>query len=508
MTPPRGEALVNHPLLAALAGLLVSLTVPVAAVATVPPTSVNSCWSTDNGQPVLDSMSFSPTTVDTSTGPVPVTVTVHAHDTGGPGPATGIRRVSMAFRADNADSGTPVSPDLRTRLRPSGPGTWTGTVVVPGGANARYDAYPVIVDRAGLYEAGSGVEPAVHDAIDAAAGTPDTQGPHLTDLSVTPTTVDTRTIAATVHVAATLNDNLAGPSAVTLTSRQTGPLTLHRSGHTNTFRADVRVPRWTGSGRWRFSLDAADRDWNDRYYSHHRLVALGFPSSVQVTSGPADTSAPKVEDVTARPATLDLRRRGRWLVMGVHATDNRGVAEAVAGLITTDPSPTRTPKVALHLVSGSDRAGTWRGRIHLGGCFPGPARAQVWVVLHDGRGHETSVQRGDVRLLTLDRKPPFTRHADFARHRVSVTMSEPVHGISSHHVHVLTAGGSVIPGTWSCRATDGALTSCRRGRVRSATFTASDPASHAPDSVDWEPDHRLDVLDGAGNPFDDDTFSF
>lgn len=57
------------------------------------PSHVNHCWSSDNGYPVVDDATFSPSSVDVSSAPATVTMTVHAHDTGGPGPASGIRQV-------------------------------------------------------------------------------------------------------------------------------------------------------------------------------------------------------------------------------------------------------------------------------------------------------------------------------------------------------------------------------------------------------------------------------
>jgi hypothetical protein len=40
-----------------------------------------------------------------------------------------------------------------------------------------------------------------------------------------------------------------------------------------------------------------------------------------------------------------------------------------------------------------------------------------------------------------------------------------------------------------------------------ATFVPDDPHAANPGVVDWEPEHRLGVLDAHGNPFDGESLS-
>ena len=64
---------------------------------------INACWPTDHGFPVIDSVTVTPDDVDVTADDVSVTVSVTAHDTGGPGAASGIQRVSAAGPWDTTD---------------------------------------------------------------------------------------------------------------------------------------------------------------------------------------------------------------------------------------------------------------------------------------------------------------------------------------------------------------------------------------------------------------------
>ena len=100
------------------------------------PAGVNGCWSSDNGDPVLDGLDLEPDTVDVTDGPAQVAVTVDAHDTGGPGAATGIDRASL-YATNGADGR--AARYLRTTLTRGGDGLWHGTLTVPRGSGDHWD---------------------------------------------------------------------------------------------------------------------------------------------------------------------------------------------------------------------------------------------------------------------------------------------------------------------------------------------------------------------------------
>jgi hypothetical protein len=499
----RSHAIAHGLLAAAFVGA--GALAPVTAVAATSLDHVNSCWSTDNGKPVLDSVTFSPATADTSSAPAHETVTVHAHDTGGPGAATGIAHVGLRLEGDTADSGKTVAPPLSVHLVPSGHDTWTGSLVVPRGANATYDADPVVRDQAGLYAGDDlGLRPIRH-ALDV-SGTPDTTRPELTHLSVSATKVDTRRHQATVRVRATLHEVGASPERLTMAGPGNTTVRLTRRPGTDTFATAVVIPRWSGSSRWHLSFGAFDNDLNGIFIGHAWLESHGFPATIRIRSGQPDTTAPRISSVSRLPSTLDLRHHGRLVALRVRAADAHGVRAVKVSLFGRDGAGSRTRTATFHLVSGTARRGTWSGRIPVSRCFPGPLRAYAYVRAIDDAGNSTEIDRGDVRLVTLDRRPPMDRFHSFTRHAVLVRFSEPVHGISTHHVAVLTAKGAVVQGTWACLGADGHSVSCLDGPASSATFTP-EAGSHGAYEVNWERDHRLDVLDRAGNPFQYPTYA-
>jgi hypothetical protein len=467
---------------------------------------LNACWPTDNGKPVLDSLVLGPATVDSSSGPVQVTVTAHAHDTGGPGKATGVAHVSVQLESADADSGTTVGPaDLRAHLSPAGHGVWTGSVVMPRGTNATYDAYPVVRDHAGLFAGGDLGLRRIKHALDV-TGAPDTTRPRVTALTVSTTSVDTRRHSATVRVRGTLRETGARPTRLTMAGPRGMPVTLHRQGTGGKFATTVTIPRRDGRFRWHLSLWAVDSDRNDVGFGHGWLVAHGFPATVAISSGKRDTTAPRVTTVSGLPRKVDARHHTRWVTLRVHAADARGVTAVHAALFGHDAAGTQTRTVTFHRVAGSARAGVWSGRVPVSNCLPGPLSAYAYVRAVDASGNQTEVDRGSVRLLTLDRKPPRVTFHRFLHREVDVRFSEPVHGISAHHVRVLTAAGVVVHGTWTCDDAATRAVSCRRGEVTAATFTPV-VGSRTAEAVNWEPNHRLDVLDRAGNPVVDETYA-
>ena len=59
---------------------------------------------TDNGDPVLTSLDFTPRAVDSRNGAQTMTFTVTAEDTGGPGAPTGVARGWIRVSYDNTDT--------------------------------------------------------------------------------------------------------------------------------------------------------------------------------------------------------------------------------------------------------------------------------------------------------------------------------------------------------------------------------------------------------------------
>jgi hypothetical protein len=148
------------------------------------PSHVNHCWSSDNGYPVVDDATFSPSSVDVSSAPATVTMTVHAHNTRGPGPASGIRQVLALLTWPRSTRSAPPGV-IRTA-----PQTWQATIVVPEGtAPGEVSAEIEIEDGNGFTYAmpQGGPKPSLH----VTDSSPDTTPPTLSDFTMTPTDVNT-----------------------------------------------------------------------------------------------------------------------------------------------------------------------------------------------------------------------------------------------------------------------------------------------------------------------------
>ena len=108
------------------------------------------CWSSDNGLPVVQSVGLGADEVDVRGGPVRVPVDVQVSDTGGPGPASGISRVSVAV-------GVPPAPKqshaefVTLDLTPVEQSTWSGTVPVPAvGSGRTWSVFKIEVTDEGV----------------------------------------------------------------------------------------------------------------------------------------------------------------------------------------------------------------------------------------------------------------------------------------------------------------------------------------------------------------------
>ncbi|MBB6626073.1 hypothetical protein H5V45_01950 [Nocardioides sp. KIGAM211] len=478
--------------------------------AAAPVTQVNDCWSTDNGEPVIDSYDVSPAVVDTDAGPVEVQLTVQAHDTGGPGPATGLRSVRFSLWAAQPYSGPRDGQSLDTLLTQDSDGSWHGSVTVPAHTGATYNSQITVVDGAdeGTLSEAHLVYEQQQDVL-TATGTEefpdDTTAPTMTALSVSRTQVDTRRRAQSVDLEATVTDDDSGVQRVDVfllrkdrTSNNGGidTVTLTRVEGTDTFRGRVRFRRWLGNSQRVLFAEVEDRAGNTRRYRRETMAERGFASRIDVVSGPYNVEGPRVVRVLRAAPSIDVRRHGGWYAVRVLLADRQGIRAAQVRLATDNPP------AQLHRVSGTDRRAVWAGRVHVRPCSSGPRTTDLHVRTWDRQGRTGNDHSRDVRLITRDLTPAWARSVWRNTPHV-FTFDEPVHGISPTNVVVYDADAAdphQIAGTWACRNGAGSTVDCLTGPVIKATFTADDPDAPAPGAVDWSPDHHLDVLDRKGNP--------
>src|SRR5271165_7633483 len=199
-----------------------------------------------------------------------------------------------------------------------------------------------------------------------ALATQDKNPPVLTSFTFSPQSVDVTNGPATFTVTLQATDDLsgvAGAYAVWISPDGThsvgGGLGL-TSGTTlnGTWTGTITVPQFVEAGTWNiadlFLEDAAN---NDKYYYQSDLQALGFPTTLQITST-QDKNPPVLTSFTFSPQSVDVTNGPATFNVTVQATDDlSGVAGAYVEWIS--PDGTRSVGGNLSLTAGTTLNGTW-----------------------------------------------------------------------------------------------------------------------------------------------------
>jgi hypothetical protein len=478
------------------------------------PIHPNSCWPRDNGAPVIDSFSVTPSVVDTTAGPVTVHLTVAAHDTGGPGPAVGVGSAQVDL---SPESPTPSSAGLYLDqpLALGSDGLWHATATLPRGTVGTLDAVVSVADQvnnpvlptAGRFGYGAGFHGTGHryTAVAQVSSSPsDTTPPTLTDLSLSSQHVNTKAKVRLVNVTATAADVGTGVASVAVDivpAAHRAPshhLVLDRVANTDQFRGSTTFLRWIGNHREGVNVVVTDRAGNATYLRTRKLAAMGLPSQVTVVSGPRDIRGPRIE-LRQAARSIDVSKHGRWYDVRAHVADPQGVSFVRINLRDLNLRPIR-----LHQVSGTVHHGIWSGRIRVPRCVPGPVTSRLTVVAEDTHQVGDNAPARNVRIRSANLISPTVARADWRGTPQTFKFSEPVHGISADNVQVYdndtSTGPNPLAGSWRCRNAKGHKVDCLTGSVAVAAFTSSDP-SRVAGVVVWEPEHHLAVLDAHGNPF-------
>jgi hypothetical protein len=457
------------------------------------PTHVNSCWSSDNGAPVLDSFSTTSTSVDVTDGPATIGITVHAHDVGGPGPAHPLRdRLNLQVYEPDARNTDNTNVEKMTLVKIQ-PGTWTGSWTVPHNAPAAPFQFNwlSLKPSQGASASFQYNQLGPDATIQVTSAHPDTTPPAITDFGITPDTVDLSHGAGRVRVNATVSDD-TGVSAVGVHVGKRW-VTLQPDTTTEHYTGAFTIRPWEPRENLPLEVAAADVNGVSTTTTSAELSAAGLPSTLTVLGSHPDHRKPRV-DLSLSTHRLRLHPGG-WLIVRVHGSDAGSGIDSIslAGLGVPMPGMfvPNSRVHPFHRISGTRHRGIWVSRIHVR-CLSLPRLSRIRVTARDRAGNKTSTPRQAVRITGPDRVAPL---GDDLRGggvgRATVRFSEPVHGISSAAVAVSYHGGPpFLTGTWNVSPGQ---------YVRSATFTANDPDAMIT-RMDFAPNGHLDVLDRAGNP--------
>jgi hypothetical protein len=131
--------------------------------------------------------------------------------------------------------------------------------------------------------------------------------PVLTDLSITPSSVDTTSGAQHVTVTATAHDQTGtGMAADAILTNPTGvgpgsdlTIVLARKPGTDTFVGTGTLRQCVPGGTWQVQVGLGDHAKNRITYTPNQLAAAHLPSAIHVTSSPGDIEPPRATAVTS-----------------------------------------------------------------------------------------------------------------------------------------------------------------------------------------------------------------
>jgi len=505
--------------------------------ASADPVALHYCWSPDNGDPVLHSLTITPQVVDMRHHPVDVVITADAEDTGGPGAPSGISNIYLGV-TDDHDFSLARSKEVALH-RVSGT-TWSGKLTLrpwirDGGWHIWVAAAEDRVGNAAEYSRRELQRLGMDSSLDVLS-TPDTTPPTITGFNIWPRIVDVHPGPRTVWFTVKARDAQSGlrGGTVWFDGAYFEYVDLHRvPDQPGILRGHVRLRNGTGSYRKDVEegLSVRDRRGNGVFLPAWQLERRGFASGFRVT-GTWDRQPPSLEGFSLAEDVLDVRTHGQWQEFTVHARDAfTGIADVE---IRMWHGGRLLDGLGLNLVSGDRHDGVWRGRRLVTDCYTDgdnlfrfdrsdggyyflsvTVRDRVgspWVYWPKPPNYlalgprllESLGLPSRYQVLAGDGAPPTAQVTSASPASVVVGFNEPVTGITPASLLVAEVTTwprtSKVSGAWSCVAADSQAVDCETGWSSQVTFAPDTPMAAGDHVVVVNPEHELSVTDVAGNP--------
>jgi hypothetical protein len=474
-----------------------------AAVVSVPQASaaarLSPCYSSDNGDPDLTSLTLSSSVVDVTATPVRVTITATVLDSGGPGPASGMRSVVAYLNR----AGRQYAVPLREAA-----GVWSGTQKMrPGVRAGEYVVAVSLVDRANnsaWYQGETLAELGAPTTITVLSD-PDLRPPQLRMIRFRHRPLDITEGPRWQVLTVRVTDHRSGVASVNVSVDRLGILYLHRlPDHPNLFRARLKVRAGMAGKIYLSGVRAYDVAGNQGSWDELDKTSFAPDYSFMVL-GPSDLRAPATSPLTASHRYLDVRRGPRTLGFEVTATDSASGVATVELTVLRDRRWVNS--ISLRRTAGTVRDGLWSRQLLINGCTWDAGRYRFVVRTLDAAGNFQIGGSTAVAIQARETRRPRAEILDrslASGEPLHVLFNEAVRGVDTMNAMVTSsADGSQVAGSWICRGMFTDDVSCLTGSVRSATFTPTDPLTPgASYQVEFNPEHRLGVMDRHGNPFD------
>ena len=329
--------------------------------------------------PEVQSVSFSPSSVDVSSGAQQVTVSMDLTD------GRNISNVNMNF---SGPSGSEYESAGLTLVSGSAQdGTWQGTVTIPQGAAAGSWYYSGTIGdglNSLIFSKYSGGSQNLPSNAPGPLGVTDSNsiaGPEVQSVSFSPSSVDVSSGAQQVTVSMDLTDgrnisnvnmNFSGPSG---SEYESAGLTLvSGSAQDGTWQGTVTIPQGAAAGSWYYSGTIGD-GLNSLIFSKYSGGSQNLPSNAPGPLGVTDSNSiagPEVQSVSFSPSSVDVSSGAQQVTVSMDLTDGRNISNV--NMNFSGPSGSEYESAGLTLVSGSAQDGTWQGTVTI----PQGAAAGSW----------------------------------------------------------------------------------------------------------------------------------
>jgi hypothetical protein len=334
----------------------------------------------DNQPPVLVSFTFSPTAINTTTSSATVTTTEQITDN-----LSGVYYGDATFLSPSGQQEAGCSSRLISGTDLDG--TWQCTITFPayGEAGTWTVSNIIVVDNVGNYQYyyTNQLQAMGFPTTLQVTSNQDTQPPVLTGFSFNPAVINTTTSSATVTTTEQITDNLSGvyygdATFISPSGEQEAGCSsrlISGTGLDGTWQCTVTFPAYGEAGTWTVSnIIVVDNVGNYQYYYTSQLQAMGFPTTLQVTSN-QDTQPPVLTGFSFSPTAINTTTSSATVTTTEQITDNlSGVYYGDATFLS--PSGQQEAGCSSRLISGTDLDGTWQCTI----TFPAYGEAGTWTV--------------------------------------------------------------------------------------------------------------------------------
>ncbi len=325
--------------------------------------------------PVIQSLGFTPTSIDTTTGSATVTVTVRITDD-----VSGVSSGGVNFRSPSGAQSRGAGFGAHNRISGDArDGVYRTTMTFPqygeGGQWYAYSAYTYdLVGNQRSYSPEAALIAAGFPTKLDVTSTPDVAAPVMQSLGFTPTSIDTTTGSATVTVTVRITDDVSGVSSGGVNFRSPSGAQSRGAGfgahnrisgdaRDGVYRTTMTFPQYGEGGQWyAYSAYTYDLVGNQRSYSPEAaLIAADFPTKLDVTSTP-DVAAPVMQSLGFTPTSIDTTTGSATVTVTVRITDDvSGVSSGGVNFRSPSGAQSRGAGFGAHnRISGDARDGVYR----------------------------------------------------------------------------------------------------------------------------------------------------